>query len=188
MGKDKVLDAPDKETVNSYKWGKSGARSTPCPFIVLLALCCLLLASGCAVPKIIILDDPLSPEEHVTLGVAYEKKGEIDNALKEYKLASKKLPLAYLYIGNICFQKNEFDEAEFAYKKAIKNAPNNSDACNNLAWLYCTKKENLDEAERLVLKAMKLNPSKENIYRDTLEKVRELKNAAECRRQGDEVQ
>lgn len=53
----------------------------------------------------------------------------------------------------------------------------NPDAYNNLAWLYYTKKENLDEAERLVLKAMGLNPSKENIYGDTLEKIRGLKNA-----------
>jgi tetratricopeptide (TPR) repeat protein len=128
--------------------------------------------SGCSLPRIVILDDPLSPEEHINLGVAYEKKGEIDNALKEYKLASKKLPLAYLYIGNIYFQKNDFAGAESAYKKAIKKAPENSDAYNNLAWLYYTKKENLDEAESLALKAIEINPSKKEIYQDTLNKIR----------------
>jgi len=55
----------------------------------------------------------------------------------------------------------------------------NADACNNLAWLYYTKRENLDEAESLAMKAMELNPSKENIYGDTLEKIRELKKATE---------
>lgn len=122
------------------------------------------------------LDDPLSPGEHLNLGVAYEKNGEMDNALKEYKVASKKLPIAFLYIGNIYFQKEEFDEAESYYKKAINKDPGNADAYNNLAWLYYAKKEKLDEAERLALKAIELNPAKKNIYQDTLEKIRELKN------------
>ena len=145
--------------------------SSACPFYWRYLIVCLIV-SGCALPRIIVLDDPLSPEEHINLGVAYEKKGEMDNALKEYKEASKKLPAAYLYIGNIYFQRNEFDEAESYYKKAIKKDPKNADACNNLAWLYYTKRENLDEAESLVLKAMELNPSKKEIYQDTLEKIR----------------
>ena len=44
-------------------------------------------------------------------------------------------------MGNIYFQKNDFDEAESAYRKAIKKAPDNSDAYNNLAWLYYTKRK-----------------------------------------------
>lgn len=132
---------------------------------------------GCAPPRIIVLDDPLSPEEHINLGVAYEKKEELDNALREYKVASKKNPSAYLYIGNVYFQKNEFDKAGSYYKKAIKKDPENADAYNNLAWLYYTKRENLDEAERLALKAIELNPSKKDIYKDTLEKITELKKA-----------
>jgi tetratricopeptide (TPR) repeat protein len=134
-----------------------------------------MLFVACSLPRIIILDDPLSPEEHINLGVTYEKKGEIDNALKEYSLASKKLPLAYLYIGNIYFQKNDFDEAESAYRKAIKKDSQNADAHNNLAWLYYTKKENLNEAEALALKAIELNPSKKELYQDTLVKIRGVK-------------
>ena len=64
------------------------------------------------------LDDPLTPEEHLNLGVSYEKKGELDNALKEYETASKKLPAAYLYIGNIYYLKGEFDKAERYYRKS----------------------------------------------------------------------
>lgn len=130
---------------------------------------------GCASPRIIVLDDPLSPEEHLNLGVTYEKKGELDNALREYKEASKKLPLAYLYMGNVYFQQKEYDKAETHYKKAIKKDPANADAYNNLAWLYYIKKENLDEAERLALKAIELNPSKKTIYIDTLEKIKGLR-------------
>ncbi|MBE0425508.1 MAG: tetratricopeptide repeat protein [Nitrospirae bacterium] len=138
---------------------------------MLLALCFF----GCAFPRIIILDDPLSPEEHLNLGVTYEKKGELNIALKEYKTASKKLPLAYLYIGNLYFQKGEYDKAESNYKEAIKRDPKNADAYNNLAWLYYIRREKLDEAEELAVKAMELNPAKTDIYQDTLDKIRKLK-------------
>jgi tetratricopeptide (TPR) repeat protein len=131
---------------------------------------------SCTIPRIIVLDDPLSPEEHLNLGVTYEKQGDFDNALKEYKTASKKLPLAYLYMGNVYFQKKEYEEAEVHYKKAIKKDPENADAYNNLAWLYYTKREKLDEAEKLALKAIELNPSKKEIYGDTLEKIRVYDN------------
>src|SRR4030043_2126244 len=131
-----------------------------------------LFISSCTIPRIIVLDDPLSPEEHLNLGVTYEKQGDFDNALKEYKTASKKLPLAYLYMGNVYFQKKEYEEAEVHYKKAIKKDPVNADAYNNLAWLYFTKREKLDEAERLALKAIELNPLKKEEYGDTLEKIR----------------
>ena len=141
---------------------------------LLLTTYCLLIA-GCSLPRIIVLEDPLSPEEHMNLGVAYEKTGELDSAIKEYKAAAGKLPLAYLYLGNVYFQKNELEEAEGYYKKAMKKVPENGDVYNNLAWLYYTKKENLQEAEELVLKAMALNPAKKEIYQDTLDKVRALK-------------
>ena len=141
----------------------------------LLGLSLMIFLVGCSLPRIIIQKDPLTPEEHLNLGVAYEKKGELDHAIAEYRLAAKKLPLAYLHIGNAYFQKNEWVEAERCYKKAIEKDPKNADAHNNLAWLYYIKHENLDLAEDLVLEAIELNPSKGDIYKDTLEKIRELK-------------
>ncbi len=38
-----------------------------------------------------------------------------------------------------------------------RGEPGNADAHNNLAWLYYTKKENLDQAETLALKALELD-------------------------------
>jgi len=113
------------------------------------------------------------------LGVAYEKNGEFGNAIKEYKLAAKKLPVAYLYLGNAHFHNNEFNEAEQCYKLAIRKEVLNADVYNNLAWLYYVKEENLNEAESLALKALELNPSKSNVYGDTLEKIRELRKTVE---------
>lgn len=155
----------------------------------LFSVFCLLssvLSFSCSLPRIIILDDPLTPEEHINLGVAYEKKNEMDLAIKEYEIASKRLPVAYLYLGNVYMQKGNINEAEKYYRKAIKKQPELADAHNNLAWLYYTKakgsglkvediNEILKEAEGLALKALELNPSNEN-YKDTLDKIRELES------------
>lgn len=164
MGENKILDFADKNKVRTKR-----------DIYFLLLSSCFLLLSSCAMPRIIILNDPLSPEEHINLGVAYERKGELDNALKEYKAASNELPSAYLYIGNVYFKKNDLDEAEYYFRKAVSKDPANADAHNNLAWVSYLKKENLDEAEALAIKAIELNPSKKDIYQDTLEKIQTLK-------------
>ena len=150
-------------------------KNTKSFFYIFLFFLSLFVLAGCSLPRIIILKDPLTPEEHLNLGVAYEKQGELENALKEYEKSAKKLPLANLYLGNVYFQKGELGKAEKYYKKTLKKEPNNPDACNNLAWLYYTEKEKLEEAEALAQKAIHLNPAKESIYRDTLEKIREMK-------------
>lgn len=171
MGKGAFLDSADNARIMRTR----STKRTETPHFVLPALCSLLLFVGCALPRIVVLEDPLSPEEHLTLGVVYEEKGEYENAIKEYELAARKLPAAYLYLGNAHFQNSEFDKAEKYYKKSIKKEPNNADAYNNLAWLYYTKDENLDEAEVLALKAIELNSQKIDIYRDTFEKIRDRK-------------
>jgi tetratricopeptide (TPR) repeat protein len=138
-----------------------------------LIILLLLTISGCAVPRIVILDDPLTPEEHINLGVAYEKQNNFDAAINEYKLAAGKLPIGYLYLGNAHFSKGDSEKAEIYYKKMISKVPTNADAYNNLAWLYYTQKKNLETAEELVLKAMELNPVQKEHYGDTLEKIRQ---------------
>lgn len=148
------------------------------PLLLILSVCTILLFSSCTLPRVIVLEDPLSPKEHINLGVAYEKKGDLDRAIKEYNLAAKKLPLAYLYLGTAYFKKNEIDKAEKYFKKSTSKTPDNADSYNNLAWLYYVKRKNIIEAESLVLKAIELNPSKKDIYNDTLKKIRELKKSS----------
>jgi tetratricopeptide (TPR) repeat protein len=137
----------------------------------------LIVTTSCAFPRIVILDDPLSPEEHINLGVAYEKQGDLDNAFREYEKASQKIPIAYLYMGNISLQKNDYENAELQYKKAMKKLPDNTDARNNLAWLYYLRKDNLEEAEKLALEAIAMNPEKKDVYQDTLYKIKELRKS-----------
>ncbi len=131
----------------------------------------VVVLASCSLPRIAIFRDPLTPEEHVNLGVAYEKRGELDAALKEYKAAARRMPLANLYMGNVYFQQNEVRKAEKAYEKAIKKTES-PEAYNNLAWLYNTTDSKLDEAEQLALKATGLAPQSE-AFKDTLHKIRE---------------
>ena len=139
--------------------------------VLLASLSCLLLSASCSLPRIIVLDDSLSPEEHLNLGVAYERKAEYEPAIGEYQKASKQINLAYVYLGNIYFQKGDYEKAERAYEKAIDKDPSLADAYNNLAWLYYSKKERLPEAESLASKAVELDPKSET-YRDTLARIR----------------
>lgn len=134
-----------------------------------------LLSTGCSFPRIIFLDDKLTPEEHIALGIAYEQKGLFELAITEYEIASRRAPVAYFYLGNAYFQKNDLESAERYYKKAIRKNPGHADTYNNLAWLYYIKGENLKEAESLVEKAMKLNPEKNAVYSDTLKKIKSLR-------------
>ncbi|MBI5408570.1 MAG: hypothetical protein HZA14_04320 [Nitrospirae bacterium] len=62
-------------------------------------------------------------------------------------------------------------------KSGVSRTPNpkNADAHNNLVWLYYTERRNIEKAESLALKALELNPSKADTYRDTLEKIREVR-------------
>jgi tetratricopeptide (TPR) repeat protein len=137
---------------------------------VLLLSFVFLATASCAIPKIIILHDPLSPEEHINLGLAYEKKGETRSAIAEYEKASKELPTAYLYLGNICFSKGAYAESEKYYRKAIKKKPDLADAYNNLAWLLSVRGNDSEEALALARKAVELKPSNEQ-FTDTLHQI-----------------
>ncbi len=135
----------------------------------------VVVLASCSLPRIAIFRDPLTPEEHVNLGVAYEKRGELDAALKEYKAAARRMPLANLYIGNVYFQQNQVKEAEKAYEKTIKKTES-AEAYNNLAWLYYTTDSKLDEAEQLAQKATERAPQSE-AFKDTLQKIRQKRAA-----------
>jgi tetratricopeptide (TPR) repeat protein len=130
-----------------------------------------LLLSSCSLPRISILKDPLTPEEHISLGQSYENNGEYAPAIEQYETAAKALPIAYIYIGNLYFQKGEYEKAEEAYEKAIKGS-GDPRAYNNLAWLYYTIDRKMKKAEELAEKAVSLSPESED-YKDTLNRIRQ---------------
>ncbi len=75
--------------------------------IILVITILLPLATGCSIPQIVVIDDPLSAREHVDLGMTYEAQGDLDLAESEYRKACSQLPEAFLYRGNIAYQRKK---------------------------------------------------------------------------------
>ncbi|MDW7998268.1 MAG: tetratricopeptide repeat protein, partial [Thermodesulfovibrio sp.] len=120
-----------------------------------------------------------TPQEHLQLGLSYEKKGLIEEAIKHYKEASKSDARGFLFLGNLYLNQGKYNDAENYYKKAIKKNDRLADAYNNLAWIFCLENKNIDQAEEMVKKAIEIekdNNEKLKIYQDTLEKIEKLKN------------
>jgi len=140
-------------------------------WVATLYLSALLFIHGCSLPKIIILHDPLSPEEHNNLGRIYESQQQFDQAMEQYHAALKKdqsfVP-SLLLLGDLSYRLKKYAEAESAYKKAIKLQPGNGDIYNNLCWVYIDQQINMDIAADLVQKAMELTPAHRSYYLDTL--------------------
>ena len=117
---------------------------------VLPFLLVLLLAGGCSrIPRIIVLDDPLTAAEHVELGVAYERKGELDLARREYERALRKDGKFYrarVNLGNIFLAKKEYGKAREEYLLALELRPGDAEATNNLSWAAIFSGEGIDEA------------------------------------------
>lgn len=59
-------------------------------------------------------------------------------------------------------------EAEAAYREALNVYPDYADAMNGLAYMYVEDRRNLDDAERLVEKAISVDPQGRGYYLDTL--------------------
>ena len=118
--------------------------------LLLPFLLVLLLAGGCSrVPRIIVLEDPLTAAEHVELGVAYERKGELDLAQREYERALRmdgKFYRARVNLGNVFLAKKEFGKAREEYLLALELRPGDAEATNNLSWAAILSGEGIEDA------------------------------------------
>lgn len=137
---------------------------------LILTITAALLLASCTLPRVRVLNDPLTPEEHINLGLAYERRGEFGPALEHYGEAAKTNPLAFLYLGNAYYQTGNYDDAELSYRKAISETGDGR-AYNNLAWMYYSLGVRLEEAERLAAEAVRRAPASPD-FRDTLDKIR----------------
>lgn len=130
-----------------------------------------LLLSACSLPRVIVLHDPLTPEEHDNLGRIYESQGKPELALEQYREAlrqdKKRLP-SLLLLGDLSYRQEKYSEAEAAYTKALDLDAKNADLLNNLAWVYVRTGRKLDRAKELITKALAANPAHRPYYLDTL--------------------
>jgi Tfp pilus assembly protein PilF len=139
----------------------------------LIVLCIFFLAS-CAMPKIpqiIVIDDPLTAEQHNDLGVAYEQKGDFDLAGKEFEKAIKKNKdwvIPYLNLGHLYYRQGKLDQAEATLRQGLRIKGDHPDLLNNLAWVLM-EKGRLEEAKTLIDKAIAIEDKEE--YQDTREEI-----------------
>jgi tetratricopeptide (TPR) repeat protein len=101
---------------------------------------------------------------YYNLGLAYQKKGEVDRAIADYNKAIKLDPKyagAYLNRGAAYYRKGEVDRAIADYNKAIKLDPNDANAYNNRGAAY-QKKGDKDQAIADFRKALEIDPSHQN--------------------------
>ena len=127
--------------------------------------------SGCSLPMIIVLNDPLSADEHVRLGGIYDSQGKTELARDQYRAAirqDKKHLRAWTLLGDTAYRLKEYGEAEKAYDSALDLDRSNGDLCNNLAWVYVQQNRKLRKAQDLVMSALKLSPDHRPYYLDTL--------------------
>lgn len=138
--------------------------------ILLLAVCIL---AACTMPKIVVFDDPLTAEQHNDLGVAYEEKGDLGLAEKEFEKALKKnreWVIPYLNLGHLYYRQEKLDRAEHILREGLRAKGDHPDLLNNLAWVLM-EKGRLEHAQYLVDKAIAIEDKEE--YRDTRREILE---------------
>ncbi|MGH7230608.1 MAG: tetratricopeptide repeat protein [Nitrospiraceae bacterium] len=125
-----------------------------------LVLVPILLAGlqACAlVPRPVVSHDPLTADEHVLLGQSYEAQGLRERATYEYEAALRQdnsSIAALIARGNVSFESSKLQEAEEYFSQALALAPQHAGAKNNLAMVYLSRGERLDDAERLARQAL----------------------------------
>jgi tetratricopeptide (TPR) repeat protein len=104
---------------------------------------------------------PHKSRPHHGLGLAYDDKGMLDEAIFEYKKALTIKPndaKAHNNLGAAYDKKGMFDEAIFEYKKALAIKPNYAEVHNNLGLTY-ENKGMFDEAIFEYKKALTIKPN-----------------------------
>ena len=136
-------------------------------------LLAIVILAGCAMPKIVVFDDPLTAQQHNDLGVAYEEKGDLGLAEKEFEKALKKnreWVIPYLNLGHLYYRQDKLDRAEHILREGLRAKGDHPDLLNNLAWVLM-EKGRLEHAQYLIDKAIAIEDKEE--YRDTRREILE---------------
>jgi len=125
---------------------------------------------GCSLPRITVLEDPLSPEEHLSSAWLTKARRSMTSpppSIQRPRGASCSVPVPRerpLSPGQVCGSSSVTGGPSRSYRGPRPY--------NNLAWLYYTQGINLDEAENLARRAVALAPAGGDApYRDTLDQI-----------------
>jgi tetratricopeptide (TPR) repeat protein len=114
-----------------------------------------------------ILKSPNKARPYSNRGLAYQAKGNLDQALLDYNRAIGNEPdlaaEAYLNRGNVYQYKGSLDQAILDYNKVIENEPDYAEAYYNRGTAYHNK-GNLDQAILDYNKAIEINPDLAEAY------------------------
>ncbi len=131
----------------------------------------LLLLWSCSMPRIVVLEDPLSASEHNELGVIYERGGDPVLARQEYLKAAKKdasWPVPLFNLGNLAYARGDPDRAAHFYRRCLALDGTDADVMNNLAHVLHELGEDT-EALELIERALARERRAE--YLDTYEAI-----------------
>jgi Flp pilus assembly protein TadD len=109
---------------------------------------------------------PRFPSPYNNLGIIHAVRGQPADAEKMFRSAvdlaaanPRHNPVNYLMnLGLACQDQSKFDEAEKAYREAMRRDPLNGGAFNALAWMLAERGQRLNEALEFGLKAVELQP------------------------------
>ena len=98
---------------------------------------------------------------YLRLGETNRRKGDLDSAIRYLARANELLPGNAVVIGTLALAldgSGNHADAQRAYRATLEIDPNNAIAMNNLAFLLAEGGSDLDEALKLVTRAMEMAP------------------------------
>jgi len=124
------------------------------------------VADARALLERVLHDDPNNVSAHETMGYLAFRQGKLDEAQTWYEQAVKldsQSFLAHYYFAAISVSGGHLDsdrrtQVEASLRTAIKLNPSFAPACDELAVFYGMQRQNLEEAHRLALNAVQLEP------------------------------
>ena len=139
--------------------------------LLLVSSVCFLAPACSGLPWPVTFHDPLTASEHVALGETYRNQGDHEAAAREFETAIQGDPEyvpAFIALGDLASESGAWDHAELNYRNALKLSPDHPVAANNLAMVYLSKGERLDETERLARQALKQKTNFRPYIQETL--------------------
>lgn len=167
------------EFLAKWRYRKIGLGLTACTVLVVLLICTRTQVRHWQ-NNLTLFEHAASVTEnnyimHNEYGAALQKKGRLDEALKQYKESLRITPQyskAQNNLGTVYLLKGTTEQAMTCWKKALKYKPDNAEVINNLAWVIATHENhnfsNPDEAVKLAKRACKLTNYIKSDILDTL--------------------